>query len=53
MSKHLEYNQSPKFLDFREGEINKIYLDNTKIKELTGMKKFIGIEEGLKKTILF
>lgn len=53
LSKHLEYNQSPKFLDFREGEINKIYLDNTKIKELTGMKKFIGIEEGLKKTILF
>tara|TARA_B110000438_G_scaffold300669_1_gene353622 strand:+ start:1760 stop:2677 length:918 start_codon:yes stop_codon:yes gene_type:complete len=53
LSKYLEYSQSPKFLDFREGEINKIYLDNTKIKEITGIKKFIGIDEGLMKTILF
>ena len=53
LSKLLKYNQSPKFLDFRDGEIDKIYLDNTKLKEITGIKKFIGIEEGLKKTIFF
>jgi len=52
LSKHLKYNKSPNFLDFREGEINKIYLNNTKLKEITGIKKFIGIKEGLKKTIL-
>jgi len=53
LSTHLKYNQSPEFLDFRDGEINKIYLDNKKLKKIIDIKKFVEIEEGLMKTIFF
>lgn len=47
----LEYKKNPKYVSNVKGEINNIYLDNSKIKNLIPNLKFTSIDEGLRKTI--
>ena len=47
LKEKLSYKLDPKFEPIRDGEVEKIYLDNKKIIKLTGFKKFTNIQDGL------
>ncbi|GIS30845.1 MAG: hypothetical protein Ct9H90mP2_12280 [Dehalococcoidia bacterium] len=51
MKEKLFYQLDPKFEPFRDGEVEKIYLDNKKIKNFTGFNNFTSLEKGIEEII--
>jgi len=51
LKEKLSYKSNPIFEPERDGEVEKIYLDNKKIKKLTGFDKFTNLEKGIEEII--
>ena len=51
LKEKLFYQLDPKFEPIRDGEVEKIYLDNKKIKNLTGFNNFTSLEKGIEEII--
>ena len=51
LKEKLFYQLEPKFEPMRDGEVEKIYLDNKKIKNLTGFNNFTSLEKGIEEII--
>ena len=51
LKEKLFYQLEPKFETIRDGEVEKIYLDNKKIKNLTGFNNFTSLEKGIEEII--
>ena len=51
MKEKLYYQLEPKFEPIRDGEVEKIYLDNKKLKNLTGFNNYTSLEKGIEEII--
>ena len=51
LKEKLFYQLEPKFEPIRDGEVEKIYLDNKKIKNLTGFNNYTSLEKGIEEII--